>query len=71
MTMALQVSQQDVTARIFKLPGIRHVRFVFVFVCLLSSALPRPPLILSYTSTWLLVCVCVLSSGVPVSACVF
>ena len=32
MTMALQVSQQDVTARIFKLPVIRHVRFV-LFAC--------------------------------------
>ena len=53
MTMALQVSQQDVTARIFKLPGIRHVRFVFLIVCVLSSALPRPPLILSYTLAWL------------------
>ena len=71
MTMALQVSQQDVTARIFKLPGIRHVRFFVLFVCVPSSALPHPPLILSYTLTWLLVCVCVLALGVPVSACVF
>ena len=69
MTMVLQVSQQDVSARIFQLPGISHVRFVlFLFVHVLSSALPRPPLLLPYTLTWFLICVCVLCSGVAVSA---
>ena len=72
MTMVLQVSQQGVSVRLFKLPGIKHVRFVlFLFVRVLSSALPRPPLLLPYTLTWFLICVCVLSSGVAVSACVF
>ena len=72
MTMVLQVSQQGVSARIFELPGISHVRFVlFLFVRVLSSALPRPPPILSDTLACFLICVCVLSSGVAVSACVF
>ena len=72
MTMVLQVSQQGVSARLFKLPGIKHVRFVlFLFVRVLSSALPRPPLMLSYIFACFLICVRVLSSGVAVSTCVF